>query len=119
LSSVTLSHIRLHGINNIPATIRGPRAGKNVQRPISVVSFSDTKPSNESQSGPNFRNLSTVKQIPSANVKAGVLNCRSVKNKTDLIVEHIMDSGLDVLALTETWLTSNNSDQRTDRKSVV
>jgi exonuclease III len=45
-------------------------------------------------------------------IKAGVFNCRSVNNKSSEILDHILDSGLDIVALTETWLSGNESDQR-------
>ena len=113
LPPAALSQIRWYGLNEIPATIRGSRGGRNIQRPISVLASSNSKSSTRrTHSRPNLGNLSKIKQILNSNVKAGLLNCRSVKNKSDLIVYHIMDSGLDILALTETWLASNDSDNR-------
>ena len=36
----------------------------------------------------------------------GSINARSVKNKTDVIKELLVDKNIDVLAITETWLSA-------------
>ncbi len=40
----------------------------------------------------------------------GVLNCQSVRNKTDAIKDYLLELDLDVLFLTETWLKSGSVD---------
>ena len=37
-------------------------------------------------------------------VKLGVINCRSIRSKTELVTDHIISHNLDLVALTETWL---------------
>jgi hypothetical protein len=44
---------------------------------------------------------------PAMHLKCGLINARSICNKCDEIVEHITSNKLDVLFLTETWLTGN------------
>ena len=44
----------------------------------------------------------------SVNVKFAVVNVRSVRNKADLIKEHIVEQNYDIVALTETWLTKDD-----------
>lgn len=42
-------------------------------------------------------------------LKVGLINCQSSRNKSDLIIDHLKDHDLDLLALTETWLKENDS----------
>lgn len=44
----------------------------------------------------------------SSNFKCGLINAHSVKNKTDILCEHIIDKELDLLLITETWLTESD-----------
>ena len=46
------------------------------------------------------------------------MNCRSVRNKSDLISDHILEYNLDFTALTETWLSPNNQDSSTTASLV-
>ena len=48
---------------------------------------------------------------PSYLLKAGLVNVQSVRNKIDHIVEAIISHDLDILILTETWLTTDDKDQ--------
>ena len=43
------------------------------------------------------------------------MNCQSMCNKLDFIFDHVEENGLDIVALTETWL----SNQEPRNKSVV
>jgi len=52
-------------------------------------------------------NQPIINSVPKINI--GVLNCRSLRNKTDFIQDHIIDNNLDVMAMTETWLSSNEA----------
>ena len=42
-------------------------------------------------------------------VELGVMNCRSVDNKLDYIFDHCKDNKLDIVALTETWISNDPS----------
>ena len=44
--------------------------------------------------------------------KLGYLNCQSVRNKANEVLEFIIDNEIDICALAETWLSSNTGDQR-------
>ena len=42
-------------------------------------------------------------------VKLGVINCQSISGKLDFVFHHIKEYQLDIVALTETWLASEDS----------
>ena len=70
------------------------------------------------QDGANPDNLITVPvsllrtcQITTS-INVGLVNCQSICNKCNEIVDCIQDMDFDVLVLTETWLTGTESDQR-------
>ena len=48
---------------------------------------------------------------PSYLLKPGSVNVQSVRNKIDHIIEAIISHDLDILILTETWLTTDDKDQ--------
>jgi hypothetical protein len=50
------------------------------------------------------------------NIKFGLLNARSVKNKAGEISEYVLDNSLDIIALTETWLGPMGSDGFTEQE---
>ena len=45
-------------------------------------------------------------------VKLGVMNVWSVRNKLDYVFDHIFDNDLDIVALTETWLSNEENNNR-------
>ena len=47
------------------------------------------------------------KSVPG--VKLGVINCQSISRKLDFVFDHINEYQLDIMALTETWLSSEDS----------
>ena len=47
------------------------------------------------------------KSVPG--VKLGVMNCQSISGKLDFVFDHINEYQLDIVALTETWLSSEDS----------
>ena len=47
------------------------------------------------------------KSVPG--VKLGVINCQSISGKLDFLFDHIKEYQLDIVALTETWLSSEDS----------
>ena len=47
------------------------------------------------------------KSVPG--VKLGVINCQSISGKLDFVFDHIKEYQLDIVALTETWLSSEDS----------
>jgi len=40
----------------------------------------------------------------------GLINSRSLNKKEDIIQQHLLSTNLDVLAVTETWLTAEHGD---------
>ena len=71
--------------------------------------------------GVNISNLKPIApscNIPEKYITIGCINTRSVKNKEDDVVEAITDNNIDILAITETWLTAGDRDNMT-RKSMT
>ena len=52
-------------------------------------------------------NVTVRKSVPG--VKLGVINCQSISGKLDFVFDHIKEYQLDIVALTETWLSSEDS----------
>ena len=50
--------------------------------------------------------VTTINPTVKPEVKLGVMNARSVANQLDYVFDHIIDNNLDVVALTETWLSN-------------
>src|SRR5579863_5897771 len=82
------------------------------------------------QSSPNLLQDNSGKQVPIRKKKAchsmtakrktniitlknrlnyGVLNARSINNKTDAVVDFILEHELDILGITETWLQADDN----------
>ena len=58
-----------------------------------------------------FDHIVTVrKYVPG--VKLGVINCQSISGKLDFVFDHIKEYQLDIVALTETWLSSEDSNNK-------
>ena len=53
--------------------------------------------------------ITTIKSTMKLEVKLGVMNVRSVRNKLDYVFDHIFDNDLDIVALTETWLSNEDN----------
>ena len=69
------------------------------------------------QIGCNATNLINVPITPCngtavQNVSIGIINCRSIFNKSDETSDVVKNKDLDALAIAKTWLTGNVSDQR-------
>ncbi len=50
---------------------------------------------------------------PDACVNLCVLNARSVRNKTHILCDYIVDNDLDIFAITESWLSDSNKHKKT------
>ena len=84
-----------------------------------IIGHRPNGPSNEN-TGVNQHNLPPIKitntpiqtkKYVSKQINFGLWNSNSVRNKTNTILNHIMDNDLDFLALTETKLKGDDSDQ--------
>ena len=56
--------------------------------------------------------VTTINPTVKPEVKLGVMNARSVANKLDYVFDHIIDNNLDIVALTETWLSNEEVNNR-------
>ena len=83
--------IRSLGINTKARTRRGHKGGRNARRKQNLTLCDDTL-------------------LHGAFCKFALWNARSMKSKTTIICEFIISMKLDVLALTETWLTGDSRD---------
>ena len=45
-------------------------------------------------------------------VKLGVMNCQSIGGKLDFVFDHVKEYQLDIVALTETWLSNEDSNNK-------
>ena len=89
-----MHHIRTLGINRIPVTKRGTRAGKSKTR---------TDKDNRVESPLNKDAFNS-----SNSIGFGMLNARSLRNKTNEVIDFMIDNSLDVLGVCETWLNAND-----------
>ena len=82
------------------------------QQPIS--SFVTTRNSmlsyyEEKQQGVNFHNLSYVELGKQRLTSFCLMNAQSVRNKTETIVDYIIENDIDICAFTETWLSEEDN----------
>ena len=56
--------------------------------------------------------VTTIHSAVKPEVKLGVMNARSVANKLDYVFDHIIDNNLDIVALTETWPSNEEVNNR-------
>ena len=99
------------GICSKPRTNRGCRGGTRLRRPIKTVTVSKHIYNQNKQDGVNWKNLVNVKissDIIDKYAKFGLLNAQSIKNKTELVQDIVIEKTVDVLALTETWLCKDD-----------
>ena len=89
---------------------RGTTAGRF--RRIHVFTINRTRANQRSQvSTVNTNNLINVHRQDIGNkldFGISLMNCQSMCNKTSEIMDYVVDHDADVLALTETWLSSND-----------
>ena len=110
LSPECWTNLRKHGINRIPATVRGKRARRNKQQPVPVqLSIQDERVKHQGQFGSNQNNLVVMcPQCPShSDLKACLINCQSLCSKVQAIKDYVVDNNLDMVLMTETWLGSD------------
>lgn len=94
------------GINSVPPTIRGTRAGCRKQRAIGCIwSHRDSASAGRGVDKSNLTPVDTVRPPPTTRLKAAHLNTRSAcrHGKSDQIQALIIDNQLDICSLTETW----------------
>ena len=83
------------------------------------LNIQDSACSARTVSSPVKRSLIYIKPIqnsaPNQTISASfcLLNARSINNKSFIIKDFVVDQNVDILALTETWIRSDNPDQCT------
>lgn len=83
---------------------------KNVVLPLRLFSFSCSKLLlGVLERNPNMINNQIKTKSINNSLKCGVLNARSINNKTEAVVDFILEHKLDVLCVTETWLQASDS----------
>ena len=58
----------------------------------------------------NLLQLSTITPVKKSGLTVGCLNVQSARNKADLIRDIVIHHDIDILSLTETWLTTKDKD---------
>ena len=97
-------------------THRGCRAGTNLRRgiPARVSNRVDEAPHTCSETRQRclrpIQLQSSVERSTEHNAVLCLVNARSVRNKTDELVDHINDNDIDIMVITETWLSHDASD---------
>ena len=90
-----------------PSTRRGCIAGRNKRK---NDYFKNTGPNRlidlNSKVGPNISNNRKTHGI-----RLALINAQSVRNKTNMIVDHIIDNDIDVLWITESWLCESGDEK--------
>ena len=132
LPDTTYATITSLGLSVTRQTLRGKRVGTRKQRAIeSRITTTRTVSVNAITTTTIDRkdNLITVplvnfsstgvprnnskRRIAVSTVNLGLVNARSKRNKTDLLIDNVIDAEIDLLAITETWLSPGESDTKT------
>ena len=89
------------------STRRGCRAGRNKRKnDYSIKTGPNRLIDLNSKVGPNISNNRKTHGI-----RLALINAQSVRNKTDMIVDHIFDNDIDVLCITESWLCESGDEK--------
>ena len=92
LSGEVYSAIKSCNIALKAPTRRGKRAGKRTHKPDS-------------------KQINSVKvRKTSELIKLGIVNCRSVRYKANIVNNYVVENDIDILAMTETWLKSEKDE---------
>ena len=66
------------------------------------------KTENSKSNIPENVKVKTVNTTSVSDVRLGVMNVSSLGNKMDCVIDHITDNRLDIVGITETWLSNND-----------
>ena len=113
--------LRQNGLAIHPPTKRGMAGGRNKQRAIKVITTERYYEIYDHQTGINTTNLVTIKtdhsntsyEVKPKLVNMCLMNTRSVRNKTLEVKDYVVEHSVDITALTETWLRSDELDAKT------
>ena len=112
-----LETLRSNKICSVLKTHRGLSARKLGQSTTQPVITTDTPTHvRAGDRGVNWGNITSVSTHKSTSVygsglTVGCLNARSLRHKSDIIRDIVIEHDIDILAFTETWLTPNDSDE--------
>ena len=70
------------------------------------------KTENSKSNIPENIKVQTVNTTTASDVRLGVMNVSSLGNKMDCVIDHITDNRLDIVGITETWLSNNDKNNR-------
>ena len=115
LDKPVLCSIRLSSIARRRATHRGCRGGIKCTIPI-IVTQPTLRPPTPRGNGHNPLNVVEVNSKPNhaehkQALHIGLVNCQSIVNKKDEIADYTRDTNMDIVVLTETWLTGIETNQ--------
>ena len=131
LPDTTYATITSLGLSVTRPTLRGKRGGTRKQRAIEsritttrTVSVNATTTTIDRADNlvivPLVNYASTCvprnnakRRTAVSSVNLGLVNARSIRNKTDLLIDNVIDAEIDLLAITETWLSPGESDIKT------
>jgi len=72
------------------------------------------------QASRNLVNLSALKKITdTSNLACSLINCRSISNKSEMLNDFICEQSLDCVALTETWLSAQDDNNKVVLSSLL
>ena len=133
ISKPVYRNIKQLGIRHATPTHRGTTAGFQQSRVIHAIpvkitgarnafpkrlTHNDATPITKLTAACNNDNLIYLKCTDdlfrsgrSVNAKFAAVNVRYVRNKADLIKEHVVEQNYDIVALTETWLTKDDQSE--------
>ena len=90
----------------IRPTKRGTKGVKKRHIPVVVTALRPPKPPGLDRRQPCLRRLARVSLCDCDRLNVCLLNCQSICNKAITIKDYIVDNGLDIILLCETWLSS-------------
>ena len=77
--------------------------------PIPVVTSYRSERYGNVSSTVNNNNLINI-PVYKPSCKLALINCQSIRNKTTLVMDHLIEHQIDIAVFTETWLASGNRD---------
>ena len=85
-----------------PANSHGPL-------PVHIISRTDKKTHVNHQTGVNLINLRPIPRETYSKLNVYLWNANSVRNKTNILFDYILEHDVDIMCITESWLRHNDS----------
>ena len=106
INKVGSSPAHLENLQNIPVRITTRSYTKSHKLPSRKHSNLIAVPFNTQNADAAFQNSTSVLR---KRLRFACVNSRSVRNKIAVIIDHMVDSGIDICTITETWLKECDS----------